>query len=297
MLCGTYPHFFTYVLSPEEFEESLARVETTWGTGASLAVFAPSKVADEAFRQWWGRFERLGASPSAVLALMRLNSGIDVRGVLPTIRAPTLVMHRVGDKRVSVEGGRYLGANIPGAKYVELPGEDHFFLAGDVDRIADEMEVFLTGSRADIEPDRILATVMFTDIVDSTKRALKLGDRRWRELLDQHDRLLRQEIARFRGREVKTLGDGFLATFDGPARAVRCGTSIVDAARSLDLDVRGGVHTGEIEVKGDDIGGIAVHIAARVAGLAESNQILVSSTVRISSRGPISSSPIAARTR
>ncbi|MFL5316945.1 MAG: alpha/beta fold hydrolase [Microvirga sp.] len=280
VLCGTYPHFFTYVLSPEAFEESLARVETTWGTGASLAVFAPSKVADEAFRQWWGRFERLGASPSAVLALMRLNSGIDVRGVLPTIRAPTLVLHRVGDKRVSVEGGRYLAANIPGAKYVELPGEDHFFLAGDVDRIADEMEVFLTGSRADIEPDRILATVMFTDIVDSTKRALKLGDRRWRELLDQHDRLLRQEIARFRGREVKTLGDGFLATFDGPARAVRCGTSIVDAARSLDLDVRGGVHTGEIEVKGDDIGGIAVHIAARVAGLAESNQILVSSTVR-----------------
>jgi class 3 adenylate cyclase len=227
-----------------------------------------------------------------VLALMRLNSGIDVRGVLPTIRAPTLVMHRVGDKRVSVEGGRYLAANIPGAKYVELPGEDHFFLAGDVDRIADEMEVFLTGSRADIEPDRILATVMFTDIVDSTKRALKLGDRRWRELLDQHDRLLRQEIARFRGREVKTLGDGFLATFDGPARAVRCGTSIVDAARSLDLDVRGGVHTGEIEVKGDDIGGIAVHIAARVAGLAESNQILVSSTepVRLFSVDPVRAS-------
>ena len=280
VLCGTYAHFHSYVLPPEAFEAFLERVETSWGTGASLAAFAPSKVSDQAFRQWWARFERMSASPSAVLALMRLNSGIDVRHVLPSIRTPTLVLHRVGDSRVSVEGGRHLAANIPGAKLVELPGNDHLLWAGDVDRIADEMEVFLTGSRADIEPDRILATVMFTDIVNSTKRALKLGDRRWRELLDQHDRLLRQEIARFRGREVKTLGDGFLATFDGPARAVRCGTSIVDAARSLDLDVRGGVHTGEIEVKGDDIGGIAVHIAARVAGLAESNQILVSSTVR-----------------
>jgi class 3 adenylate cyclase len=280
VLCGTYAHFHSYVLPPEAFEAFLGRIETSWGTGASLEAFAPSKVADQAFRQWWARFERMSASPSAVLALMRLNSGIDVRHVLPSIRTPTLVLHRVGDPRVSVEGGRHLAANIPGAKLIELPGNDHLLWAGDVDRIADEMEVFLTGSRADIEPDRILATVMFTDIVDSTKRASRLGDRRWRELLDQHDRLLRQEIARFRGREVKTLGDGFLATFDGPARAVRCGTSIVDAARSLDLDVRGGVHTGEIEVKGDDIGGIAVHIAARVAGLAESNQILVSSTVR-----------------
>jgi class 3 adenylate cyclase len=222
----------------------------------------------------------MSASPSAVLALIRLNGGIDVRHVLPSIRTPTLVLHRTGDTRVSVEGGRNLAANIPGAKLVELPGGDHLLWAGDVDRLADEMEVFLTGSRADIEPDRILATVMFTDIVDSTKRALKLGDRRWRELLDQHDRLLRQEIARFRGREVKALGDGFLATFDGPARAVRCGTSIVEAVRALDLEVRGGVHTGEIEVKGDDIGGIAVHIAARVAGLADAGRILVSSTVR-----------------
>jgi class 3 adenylate cyclase len=280
VLYGTYAHFHSFVLPPEQFEEFLKRVEVSWGTGASLQAFAPSKVSDEAFRQWWARFERLGASPSAVVALMRMNSGIDVRHVLPAIRTPTLVLHRAGETRVRVESGRYLAANIPGARYVELPGEDHAPWAGDVDRIADEMEIFLTGSRADIEPDRILATVMFTDIVDSTKRALKLGDRRWRELLDRHDRVLRQEIARFRGREVKTLGDGFLATFDGPARAVRCGTSIVEAVRALDLEVRGGVHTGEIEVKGDDIGGIAVHIAARVAGLAESNQILVSSTVR-----------------
>ena len=204
VLCGTYAHYHSYVLPPEAFEAFLERVEKSWGTGASLAAFAPSKVSDQSFRQWWARFERMSASPSAVLALMRLNSGIDVRHVLPSIRTPTLVLHRVGDPRVSVEGGRHLAANIPGAKLVELPGNDHLLWAGDVDRLADEMEIFLTGSRADIEPDRILATVMFTDIVDSTKRALKLGDRRWRELLDQHDRLLRQEIARFRGREVKT---------------------------------------------------------------------------------------------
>lgn len=280
VLYGTYPHFFSYVLSPEAFGPFLERVEASWGTGASVNAFAPTKASDERFRQWWARFERVGASPSAVLALMRMNSEIDVRPLLPAIRTPTLVLHRVGDSRVKVEGGRHLAANIPGAKYVELPGEDHLLWAGDVDAVADEMEVFLTGSRADIEPDRILATVMFTDIVDSTKRASELGDRRWRELLDQHDRVARQEIARFRGREVKALGDGFLATFDGPARAVRCGTSIVAAVRALDLQVRGGVHTGEIEVKGEDIGGIAVHVAARVAGLAAADQILVSGTVR-----------------
>jgi class 3 adenylate cyclase len=279
-LYGTYAHFFSHVLSPEEFGAFLARVETSWGTGASLAAFAPSRAGDERFRQWWARFERVGASPSAVLALMRLNSEIDVRHVLPSIQVPTLVLHRVGDTRVKVSGGRYLAGHIPGAEFVELPGIDHLLWAGEVDQVAEELEEFLTGSRSAIEPERVLATVMFTDIVDSTKRASELGDRRWRELLDQHDRLLRREIARFRGREVKTLGDGFLATFDGPARAVRCGTSIVDAVRSLDLEVRGGVHTGEIELKADDIGGIAVHIAARVAGLAQANQILVSRTVR-----------------
>ena len=268
-------------MRPEEaFVEFLERIAQDWGTGASLQAFAPTKASDERFRQWWARFERLGASPSAVLALQRMNSAIDVRHVLPSIRTPTLVLHRVGDMRVSVEGGRYLAANIPGAKYVELPGTDHLMWAGDTDRIADEMEEFLTGSRGEIEPDRILATVMFTDIVESTKRASELGDRRWRQLLDQHDRLLRHEIERFRGRAVQTTGDGFLATFDGPARAVRCAASIVDQVRALGLEVRCGAHTGEIEVKGDDIGGIAVHIAARVAALAGAGEILVSSTVR-----------------
>jgi class 3 adenylate cyclase len=280
VLCGTYAHFHSFVQAPEAFAAFLDRVDVSWGTGESLKTYAPSRVSDEAFKRWWARFERLSASPSAVLALIRLNSGIDVRHVLPSIRTPTLVLHRVGDSRVSIEGGRYLAANIPGAKLVELPGDDHLLWAGDVDRMADEIEVFLTGSRADIEPDRVLATVMFTDIVDSTKRAAHLGDRRWRDILDQHNRIVREEIGRFRGREVKTLGDGFLATFDGPARAVRCGISIVDAVRALDLEVRGGVHTGEIEVRDDDITGIAVHIAARVAALAEGREILVSSTVR-----------------
>jgi class 3 adenylate cyclase len=211
---------------------------------------------------------------------MRMNSEIDVRHVLPTIRTPTLVLHRSGDTRVSVEGGRHLAANIPGAKYVELPGVDHVLWAGDVDRIADEMQEFLTGSRAELEADRILATMLFTDIVDSTKRASELGDRRWRALLDQHDRIVRQEIARFRGREVKTLGDGFLATFDGPARAVRSAISIAAAVRPLNLEVRAGLHTGEIEVEGDDITGIAVHLASRIAELASGGQVLVSSTVR-----------------
>ena len=280
VLYGSYGHFPSWVLPPEKFDAFIEMIDRSWGTGATLSVFAPSKASDERFRRWWSRFERLGASPSAVIALMRMNNEIDIRHILPAIRVPTLVLHRAGDLRVSVEAGRYLGATIPEAKYVELPGSDHVPWVGDVDRLADEIEEFLTGSRAQIEADRILATVIFTDIVDSTKRASELGDRRWRAVLDQHDYIVRQELARFRGREIKTLGDGFLATFDGPARAVHCATSIARAVRSLGLEVRSGVHTGEIEVKGEDIGGIAVHIAARISGLAEGGQVLVSSTVR-----------------
>ncbi len=211
---------------------------------------------------------------------MHMNNEIDIRHVIPSIRVPTLVLHRTGDLRVNVEAGRYLGATIPGAKYVEMPGSDHVAWVGDTDRLADEIEEFVTGSRADLEPDRVLATVLFTDIVDSTKRAVELGDRRWRALLDQHDAVVRREIERFRGREVKTLGDGFLVTFDGPARAVRCAMGIAEAVHSLGIEVRSGVHTGEIEVKGDDIGGIAVHIAARIAALAHGGQVLSSRTVR-----------------
>jgi len=280
ILYGTYADFHTWVLPRDRFETFLEKIDRSWGQGESLNAFAPTKVADERFRQWWGRFERLGASPSAVIALMRMNSQIDVRHILPTIRVPTLVLHRGGDTRVNVEGGRYLAANIPGATYVELPGIDHVLWANDASPAADEIEEFLTGTHAESEPDRVLATVMFTDIVDSTRRAEEMGDRAWRVLLDRHDRIVRGEIGRFRGREIKTLGDGFLATFDGPARAVRCAGAIIEAVRDLSLQVRCGVHTGEIEVKGDDIGGIAVHIASRIAALADGRDVLVSRTVR-----------------
>lgn len=280
VLYGAYAHFFSSVLAPEAFEGFLSQIDKTWGSGASVSVFAPSRAGDERFRQWWARFERVGASPSAALALMRMNSEIDVRHVLPAIRMPTLVLHRTGDKRVRIDGGRELAAGIAGAKFVELNGEDHLLWAGDVDRIVDEMEEFLTGFRSGVEPDRVLATVMFTDIVDSTKRAAELGDRAWRSLLDRHDRLVRSEIVRHRGREVKTLGDGFMATFDGPARAVRCAKAIVDTMPSLDLAARSGVHTGEVEFADRDLRGIAVHVAARISALATGGEVLVSSTVR-----------------
>jgi class 3 adenylate cyclase len=280
VLYGAYGHFPSWVLPPDRLAAFLEMIERDWGTGASLKAFAPSKQSDERFKRWWARFERLGASPSAVIALMQMNNEIDIRHILPAIRVPTLVLHRTDDPRVSVEAGRYLGAAIPGAKYVELPGSDHVAWVGNVDRLADEIEEFLTGARATLEPDRVLATVLFTDIVDSTRKAVELGDRRWRELLEQHNHVIRDELSRYRGREIKTLGDGFLATFDGPARAVRCATTIAEAVRALGLEVRCGVHTGEIEMNGGDIGGIAVHIAARIAALAEGGQVLVSRTVR-----------------
>jgi class 3 adenylate cyclase/alpha-beta hydrolase superfamily lysophospholipase len=280
VLYGSYGHFPSWVLPPDKFSTFLDMIDRDWGSGASLPVFAPSKVGDEHFKRWWARFERLGASPSAAIALMRMNNEIDIRHIIPSIRVPTLVLHRTGDLRVNVEAGRYLGSTIPGAKYVEMPGSDHVPWVGDTDRLADEIEEFVTGSRADLEPDRVLGTVLFTDIVDSTKRAVELGDRRWSGLLNQHDAVVRREVERFRGREVKTLGDGFLVTFDGPARAVRCARSIAEAVQSLGIAVRSGVHTGEIEVKGDDIAGIAVHIAARIAALAQGGQVLASRTVR-----------------
>ena len=280
ILYGAYAHFHTWVLPPERFELFLEKIEQSWGRDASLGAFAPSRTTDVRFRQWWGRLERLSASPTAAIMLMRMNSQIDVRHVLTAIQVPTMVLHRVGDTRVNVEGGRYLAANIPGAKFVELPGIDHVMWAGDVDQIAVEIEEFLTGEHGRIEPDRVLATIMFTDLVDSTKRAEEMGDRRWRDVLNEHDQIVRHEIDRFRGREIKTLGDGFLATFDGPARAVRCASAITDAIHSMGLEVRCGLHTGEIEITEHDIGGIAVNIAARIATLAAADQVLVSRTVR-----------------
>jgi class 3 adenylate cyclase len=281
MLYGAYAHYGTWVVPADKLETALTQMDALWGTGEMVSVFASSRAADPQFKAWWARFERLGGSPTAAVHLTRMNSEIDVRPILPSIRVPTLIMHRAGDARVSVEAGRYLAQHVPDAKYVELPGEDHILWSGDANRVADEIEEFLTGSRPEVEPDRVLATVLFTDIVDSTKRAGELGDQAWGALLERRNALVRREIARFRGREVKTMGDGFLATFDGPARAVRCGEAMVEAVKTLGLNVRIGVHTGEIEIRpGDDIGGIAVHIASRVMGLAGAGEVLITSTVR-----------------
>jgi class 3 adenylate cyclase len=209
-----------------------------------------------------------------------MNEQIDVRAILPSIQVPTLILHRPGDRTTRVEGSRYLAEHIPGARYVEVPGQDHLMWVGDSDAIVDEIEEFLTGARHVVEPDRVLATVLFTDIVASTEHLARLGDRRWRELLDDHFRLARREIARYRGREVKTTGDGVLASFDGPARAIRCAGAIRDVTRELGIEIRAGLHTGEVELLGQDLGGIAVHTGARVVAEAGPGEVLVSSTVK-----------------
>jgi len=212
---------------------------------------------------------------------MRMNSQIDISDIVPTIRVPTLVIHRTDAVTINVNGGRFLAEHIPGARYLELSGKDHIPFVGDnAGEIADAIQEFLTGSRAPVEIDRVLATVLFTDIVGSTERAATLGDSRWRKLLDDHHVTIRRNLTRFRGREVKTTGDGILATFDGPARGVRCACAIAEEIHSLGIDVRVGLHTGECEIMGDDVGGIAVHIGARVASLAGAGEVLVSRTVK-----------------
>jgi pimeloyl-ACP methyl ester carboxylesterase len=258
----------------------LRLIEKHWGKGRSVDIYAPSLARNDEYVRWTGRHERAAASPGAALGLVQINHEIDVRHVLPTIAIPTLVLHRTGDIPVPVEHGRYLAKHIPGAKYLELQGNDHMPWAGDVDALCDEVQGFLTGARRGHEPDRILTTVLFTDIVDATKRAAEMGDRGWKELLRQHHFIVRQQLDRHRGREIDTAGDGFFASFDGPARAVRCGRAIVDAVKSLQMEIRAGVHTGECEVMGDKLGGIAVHIGARVLAQAAPSEVLVSATVK-----------------
>jgi class 3 adenylate cyclase len=261
-------------------EQWLDTCRRDWGGPVGLERRAPSVAQDERVRHWWARFLRLSASPSAAVALSRMNYEIDIRHILPAIRVPTLILHSVGDQTIDVEASRYMAGQIPGAKYVELPSMDHLPWTADADAILDETEEFLTGVRHGPEPDRILATILFTDIVGSTDRAVVLGDRRWRDLLESYQGMVRRELGRFRGREVDQSGDGVLATFDGPARAIRCGRSIIDTVRPVGLDVRAGLHTGECEVMGEKVGGIAVHIGARVAALAQAGEILVSHTVK-----------------
>ncbi len=251
-----------------------------WGEGLVAASVAPSRASDPSFMEWAGRLERLAASPSTIRRIMDLIGEIDARDVLPSIRVPTLVMHRREDSFLKIEHSRYIASRIPGARYVELEGRDNMFSLGDSDALIGEIEEHLTGVRHVDEHDRMLATVMFTDIVDSTRRAAEMGDRGWRFLLERHDALFRHALERHRGREVKRTGDGFLATFDGPQRAIRCAMAIRDAVQALGIEVRAGLHTGECEVRGDDIGGIGVHIGARVSALARPNEVLVSSTLR-----------------
>jgi len=276
VLYGAFARFHHWIATDEAFDALMNYMDEGWGTGESLPAFAPSKANDAALKQWWGKFERLGASPSAAIALMRMNREINISGILHSIKVPTLVIHLTGDTLVSVEGGRELAAGIPGARLVEIPGTDHLPFLDAGDRILAEMEEFLTGSRSAPVVDRVLATVVFTDIVDSTRRADAKGDIAWRDLLEAHGR----ELSRFRGREVKSLGDGFLATFDGPARAIHCASAIRDSLRGFDVPVRIGVHTGEVELAENDVRGIAVHIASRVAHLGGADDVLVSRTVK-----------------
>ena len=253
-----------------------------WGTGENIESFAPSMADDKTMRDWWGKMERVGASPGMFAKLYTMFMEIDVRDILPQIQAPTLVLHRRGDRVVNVNAGRYLAEHIPGARFVELPGIDHAVWAGNTESVVGEIQQHLTGARtaSPAELDRVLATVLFTDVVGSTERASELGDQRWRELLERHNALVREALARFRGREVKTIGDGFLATFDGPARGIRAAQAIASGVRELGLEVRSGLHTGECEILDKDVGGIAVHIGARIAAQAGPGEVLVSSTVR-----------------
>jgi class 3 adenylate cyclase len=254
-------------------------LENHWGEGKALAMFMPSLGSGLNAQRMLAMFERAAASPTMVLALDRFNTEVDVTQVLPVIGVPTLVLHRTDDL-VPIGLGRYLAEHVPGARFVELAGNDHMPWVGDSDAVLDEVEQFLTGGRQGAEPDRVLATVLFTDIAGSTVRAAELGDRRWSELVEAHHARVRALISRYGGREVDTAGDGFLATFDGPTRAIRCAEEITAAVQTIGLEVRAGVHTGEIVLAGDDVRGIAVHVGARIAAMARAGEVLVSSTVR-----------------
>lgn len=271
-----YPWAFT----AEEYEEEIRTLADQWGEPLELGTLAPSIAGNERAQAWWAKFVRLSTTPKGLATQYRMNMELDVREVLPTIGVPTLILHRTNERQVPVEGSRYMAERIPGAKLVELEGIDHPPWIGDGDSIVEEIEEFLTGVRHAPEPTRVLATILFTDIVGSTQKAAELGDHGWRELRDQHHAVVRQMLERYRGREVDTAGDGFFASFDGPARAIRSACEISDAMRELGLQIRAGLHTGECELIDGKIGGIAVHIGARVAAAARPDEVVVSSTVK-----------------
>jgi class 3 adenylate cyclase len=268
---------FPWAFPADRWHDLSAQLADQWGQGISQFVAAPSSLGDERARQWWARLERQSLGPGDVKRMFDLLTQTDVRPVLGTIQVPTLIVHRVGDTFSPIEQSRYLAEHIPGARLVELPGQDHAGWEGDAEAGNDAIEEFITGHRPVHEPDRVLATVLFTDIVGSTDRARALGDRKWREILDTHDRVTSAEVDRSGGRLIKTTGDGVLATFDGPARAIRCASTLMT---SLPVPIRAGLHTGEVELRGNDVGGIAVHIGARVAAIAGEGEVLVSRTVK-----------------
>lgn len=280
VIYGGFAKFSTWFPTQEALEQFFGYVRTQWGSGGLIAVGAPSLANDPAAQQSIARFERSGASPSAVEALMRVNREINITDALPKVAAPTLVIHKTGDAMINVSGGRELASLIPGARLFEMPGVDHLPWHDDSAQYISEMEEFLTGSRSDDATDRTVATILFSDIVNSTKRAEALGDRKWRDLLDAHDKMVRKQLERFKGREIKSLGDGFMSIFDSPSRAIRAAQAMRDEANRIGIELRLGMHAGEVEVTDKDVRGIAVHIAARVSALAPTNGILVSSTVK-----------------
>jgi len=272
---------WTFGITPDFYAAFLVWSFENWGReGRQLGELEPELAADPTFPEWWARYQRLSASPGMMKALLEMDSEIDVRHVLPAISAPTLILHRLNDLVVNIEQGRYMARVVPGARYVELPGDAHLPFLVAADDLLQEIEEFLTGTRSGPDADRVLATVLFTDIVGSTERAVAAGDANWRSQLQAHNSIVSKEIERWRGREIKNTGDGVLATFDGPGRAIRCAAALTEAVQTAGLEIRAGLHTGECELLGADIGGIAVHIAARVAALAEAGEVLVSSTVK-----------------
>jgi class 3 adenylate cyclase len=277
---ATWAPGYDWTWKAEERDASSAQLVANWGKGLTAGGVAPSRTGDPEFMDWAARLERLAASPATIAKIIKLIGEFDVRHVLPSIRVPTLVAHRRDDTFINFEHALYFAERIPNARLLELEGSDSLFSIGDTDAFLGEVEEFLTGTRHEREPDRMLATVLFTDICKSTERAAELGDARWRELLERHDGLVRRALDRHRGREIKRTGDGFLATFDGPARAIRCAGSIAEGVHQLGIEVRSGLHTGECEVMNGDVGGLAVHIGARVMGAAGPNEVLVSSTVK-----------------
>jgi class 3 adenylate cyclase len=287
LVCGggmarsTYSEDHPWALPAEALIESGTELLLPyWGEGAIIDVAAPSQADNPEVRAFFARLERSSVSPGMIASLVQMFLDIDVRDVVGTVHVPALVLHKTRDRLVNVRSGRWLAEHLPGARMVELDGDDHIPWYENPEATLGEIEEFLTGTRAAPEPDRVLATVLFTDIVDSTRTAAELGDKRWVEVLDAHQAAVRSSLGRFDGREVKSTGDGFLATFDGPARAIHCAQEILASAHSLDIRVRAGAHTGECEVMGDDIGGLAVHIAARVSALAKADEVLVSRTVK-----------------